>query len=63
MTILERSNPKRLDSLAKLEVFRPVVHAPKYVILVGYKWVFIRKQNENNEIVQYKAQLVAQGYS
>ena len=27
---------------------------------VGYKWVFVWKQNENHEIVQYKAWLVAQ---
>lgn len=31
--------------------------------LVGYKWVSIRKRNEKNEIVRYKAQLVAQGFS
>lgn len=30
---------------------------------VGYKWVFIWKWNEKNEIVRYKAQLVAQGFS
>ncbi|KAM0957724.1 hypothetical protein ACFX2A_026344 [Malus domestica] len=30
---------------------------------VGYKWVFVRKRNEKNEIVQYKALLVAQGFS
>ena len=30
--------------------------------MVGYKWVFMRKQNERNEIVRYKAHLVAQGF-
>ncbi|KAL6319511.1 hypothetical protein AAG906_014187 [Vitis piasezkii] len=30
---------------------------------VGYKWVFVRKRNENNEIIRYKARLVAQGFS
>ena len=40
-----------LNSLAKHEVFGLVVHTPKGVILVGYKWVFVRKRNENNEIV------------
>jgi len=29
---------------------------------VGYKWVFARKWNEKNEIVRYKARLVAQGF-
>jgi hypothetical protein len=30
---------------------------------VGYKWVFVRKHNEKNEIIRYKARLVAQGFS
>ena len=30
---------------------------------VGYKWVLVRKRNEENEIVRYKARLVAQGFS
>ena len=30
---------------------------------VGYKWVFVRKRNEKNEIMRYKARLVAQGFS
>ena len=52
-----------LNSLAKREVFGPVVHTPKGVIPVEYKWVFVRKRNENNEIVRYKTRLVAQGFS
>ena len=31
--------------------------------MVGHKWVFVRKRNENNEVVRYKARLVAQGFS
>ena len=30
---------------------------------VGYKWVFVRKRNEKNEVLRYKARLVAQGFS
>jgi hypothetical protein len=30
---------------------------------VGYKWVFVRNRNENNEIVWYKAWLVAHSFS
>jgi hypothetical protein len=30
---------------------------------VGYKWVFVRKRNEKNEIIRYKVRLVAQGFS
>jgi len=56
---VEKSNPNGVK-LAKHEVFRHVVQTPKGVMPVGYKWVFVRKQNENHEIVQYKAQFVAQ---
>ena len=52
-----------LNSLTKREVFRPVVQIPKDVKPFGYKWVFVRKCNENNEIIRYKARLVAQGFS
>jgi len=52
-----------LNSFAKHEVFELVVHAPKGVMLVGYRWVFVRKQNENNGIVRYKEHLVARGFS
>ena len=47
----------------KGEVFRLVVQTPKGIKSVGYKWVFLRKRNENNEIMRYKARLVAQGFS
>ena len=43
--------------------FGPVVKTPKGVMPDGYKWVFVRKWNEKNEVIRYKAQLVAQGFS
>ena len=52
-----------LDSLAKRKVFGSVAPTPPHVKPVGYKWVFVRKRNEKNEIVRYKARLVAQGFS
>ena len=52
-----------LKSLAKREVFGPVVRTPKGVKPVGHKWVSVRKRNEDGEIVRYKAPLVAQGFS
>ena len=52
-----------LKSVAKREVFGPVVQTPKVIKLVGYRWIFVRKRNEQNEIVRYKARLVAQGFS
>ena len=36
---------------------------PPSIFPVGYKWVFVRKRNENNEVVRYKARLVAQRFT
>ncbi|CAA0810997.1 Uncharacterized mitochondrial protein AtMg00820, partial [Striga hermonthica] len=52
-----------LDSLNKRKVFGSIARTPQNVIPVGYKWVFVRKRNENNDVVRYKARLVAQGFS
>ena len=52
-----------LKSLAKRKVFGPVVLTPYGIRPVGYKWVFVRKRNENHEVVRYKARLVAKGFS
>jgi hypothetical protein len=30
---------------------------------MGFKWVFIRKRDENNEVVRYKVRLIAQGFT
>ena len=48
-----------LNSLTKQEVFGPIIQTPEDVKLVGYKWVFVQKHNENNEIIRYNARLVA----
>jgi hypothetical protein len=52
-----------LLSLNKREVFGPVCLTPPHIRPVGHKWVFVRKRNENNEVVRYKARLVAQGFT
>ena len=52
-----------LNSLMKRDVFGPVVQTPKGVKPVACKWVFLQKRNENNEIIRFKARLVAQGFS
>ena len=52
-----------LLSLNKREVFSKVIPTPHKVFPVGAKWVFVRKRNENNEVVRYKARLVAQGFT
>jgi hypothetical protein len=36
---------------------------PPSIFPVGYKWIFVRKRNEINEVVRYKARLVAQGFT
>ena len=51
-----------LNSLTKWEVFGLVVQTPGNIKPVGYKWVFVKKWNENDEIIRYKARLVAQGF-
>jgi len=48
---------------AKRKVFGRIVRTPEIVKLVGYIWIFAQNQIKNNEIVRYKAQLVAQGCS
>ena len=49
--------------MIKRDVFGPVVQTPESIKPVGNKWVFVRKRNENNDIIRYKEQLVAQGFS
>ncbi|KAI3791818.1 hypothetical protein L2E82_05681 [Cichorium intybus] len=52
-----------LTSLNNRKVFGPIILTPEVVKPLGYRWIFIRKRNEKNEIVRYKARLVAQGFS
>jgi hypothetical protein len=44
-------------------VFTDVIPTPPRIFSVGFKWVFIQKRNKNNEVVRYKARLVAQGFT
>ncbi|KAL0433661.1 UNVERIFIED_CONTAM: Retrovirus-related Pol polyprotein from transposon TNT 1-94, partial [Sesamum latifolium] len=59
----KKSIQDELNSLNKREVFGPITPTPKGVKPVGYKWVFVRKRNEQNKVVRYKARLVAQGFT
>ncbi|GKE07118.1 retrovirus-related pol polyprotein from transposon TNT 1-94 [Tanacetum coccineum] len=52
-----------LNSLNKRKVFGRIVLTPGVVKPVRYKWVFIRKRNKNDQVIRYKARLVAQGFS
>nr|ABA98087.1 retrotransposon protein, putative, Ty1-copia subclass [Oryza sativa Japonica Group] len=40
-----------LASLYKRDVFSAVMPTPRGIFPVGYKWVFVRKRNENNEVL------------
>ena len=40
-----------------------LVLRPKDKYVIGVKWIFKNKQDENKVIVRNKARLVAQGYS
>jgi hypothetical protein len=53
----------QLNSLKKRKVFTEVIPIPPRIFPVGLKWVFIRKRNENNEVVRYRARVVAQGFT
>ena len=52
-----------IASLYKRKVFSAVMPTPPGILPVGYQWVFVRKRNENNKVVRYKARLVAQGFT
>ena len=52
-----------MDSLTKRKVFGPILLTPPSVKPVRHKWVFVRKRNKKNEVLRYKAHLVAQGFS
>ena len=52
-----------LVSLEKREVFEPIVRRPEGIKPVGYKWIFVRKRNEKDEVVRYKGWLVGQVFS
>jgi hypothetical protein len=51
-----------LNSL-KRKVFTEVIPTPPRIFPNRFKWVFIQKRNENNEVVRYKVRLVAQGFT
>lgn len=52
-------NEDELNSLYKLLNFEHVVWTPQGIKPIGYKWVFMKTQNKNGEIVRYKTWVVA----
>jgi hypothetical protein len=52
-----------LNLLEKRKVFIDVMPTPPRTFPVGFKCIFVRKINKNNEVVRYKARLVALGFA
>lgn len=59
----QRAMETELASLASREVFGAVQEKPVDKTLVGNRWVFVTKRNEEGEVERHKARLVAKGYS
>ena len=53
----EEAIQTELSSLTKRDVFGPIARTPDNVKPIRYKWVFVKKRNEKNEIVRYKVRL------
>jgi hypothetical protein len=52
-----------LNSFKKRRVLTDVIPTPPRIFPIGFKWVSIQKRNENNEVIRYKARLVAQEFT
>ena len=59
---MERSCTGKVKLINKMKSFWTVVQTPKDVKPVGYKRIFVRKLDENNDIIRYKMRLVAQDF-
>ncbi|XP_070002569.1 putative mitochondrial protein AtMg00820 [Nicotiana tabacum] len=53
---------EELDQFDKNQVWK-LIPQPENVPVIGTKWVFRNKLNEDGKVVRNKARLVAQGYS
>jgi hypothetical protein len=53
---------EELENFERNQVWT-LVHPPRYVKVIGTKWVFKNKQGDDGEVVRNKARLIAQGYS
>jgi hypothetical protein len=53
---------EELETFERNQVWT-LVDPPRYVNVIGTKWVFKNKQRKDGEVVRNKAHLVAQGYS
>ena len=61
--IWKESIQTELKSLVKREVFGPIVHKYKGVMLVDISGLLLKNEMRTMKFIQHKAQLVAQGFS
>jgi len=57
-----KSMQEELDQFPKNDVWK-LVELPKVKKVVGEKWVFYNKLDENGKVLRNKARLVTEGYS
>jgi len=58
----KKSMNEKLDQIKKNQTWE-LVPRPKNKNVIGTKWIFKNKLNENGEIIKNKARLVCKGYS
>ncbi|GJR28475.1 retrovirus-related pol polyprotein from transposon TNT 1-94 [Tanacetum coccineum] len=58
-----KTSPFVDDDLDEEEAIKELVPQPRNVTIIGTKWVFRNKLDENNIVSRNKARLVAQGYN
>jgi Reverse transcriptase (RNA-dependent DNA polymerase) len=58
----ERAMQEQLDLLKEMGTWE-IVQKPLDAVLIANKWVFIKKQNKQGEVVRHKARLVIKGYA
>ncbi|GJX40114.1 retrovirus-related pol polyprotein from transposon TNT 1-94 [Tanacetum coccineum] len=58
-----KTSPLVDDDLDKEEAIKELVPQPKNMTIIGTKWVYRNKLDENGIVSQNKARLVAQGYN
>lgn len=56
-----KAKKEELDEIERNRVWT-LMKQPKEVFLIGTKWVFRNKLDEEGKVIRNKARLVAQGY-
>lgn len=59
----QASMKREVKALTDKGVYTPVTSVPEGTNLLGTKWVYKRKRDQQGKIVKYKSRLVAQGFT